>query len=143
MAGWGNRTRVPAVDRFMSKVEISDGCWLWTGALTKSGYAVFQFEDYPWRGHRWSYTHFVGPIPDGLVLDHLCRVRRCVRPEHLEAVTLAENIRRGEAGLHERSKTHCPQGHAYDEYNTHRYKGTRRCRTCIKNHNDARYGGQQ
>lgn len=86
--------------------------------------------------HRWLWEHINGPVPDGLVLDHLCRNPSCVNPAHLEPVTKAENTRRGEAAEASRrywaSKTHCPQGHAYDEENTYRSPsgGGRECRTC-------------
>ncbi|MDQ1426633.1 MAG: hypothetical protein QOK39_109 [Acidimicrobiaceae bacterium] len=88
--------------------------------------------------HRWSYEQLVGPIPDGLVLDHLCRVTACVNPAHLEPVTLAENFRRcdNDPGRAQRSKTHCPRHHPYDEGNTYFYvskrtgRVARTCRTC-------------
>lgn len=80
------------------------------------------------------YEHVKGPVPDGLELDHLCRVHNCVNPAHLEAVTHAENVRRGEAGLHNPEKTHCPNGHAYTEENTlviNDPRGAyRRCKKC-------------
>lgn len=80
--------------------------------------------------HRIAYELLVGPIPDGLQLDHLCRVRNCVNPDHLEPVTGQENMRRGYFG----TKTHCPNGHAYDEANTYIFSNTRgrhrQCRTC-------------
>ena len=80
--------------RFESYVERTDTCWLWTGLLTADDYASFRVDGRNTTGHRWSYVHFVGPIPEGLELDHLCRVRHCVNPEHLEPVTHAENVRR-------------------------------------------------
>ncbi len=72
-----------------------DGCWRWTGSVTPQGYGMFAFSDEGKRAHRVMYELLVGPIPEGLTLDHLCRVRHCVNPEHLEPVTLAENVRRG------------------------------------------------
>lgn len=88
--------RRAALDRFLDKVEATLLCWHWRGALSSQGYGVFYLS----RGryclaHRFSYETFVGPIPLGLVLDHLCRDRACVNPEHVEPVTNAENIRRG------------------------------------------------
>jgi hypothetical protein len=94
------------------------------------GYGAFMVGGRNVRVHRWAYETLVGPIPDGLVIDHLCRVRNCVNPDHLEPVTHRENIRRGEAGAWNRVKTHCPQGHEYTPENT-RYSGTtRNCREC-------------
>ncbi|MGI5247775.1 HNH endonuclease signature motif containing protein [Dactylosporangium sp. CA-139066] len=80
--------------------------------------------------HRASYQAFVGPIPPGLHIDHLCRQRSCGNPEHLEAVTPRENLVRGNAGSNQLRKTHCPQGHPYDESNTYHGKKGRFCRAC-------------
>ncbi len=101
-------------------------CWEWQGAKSKTGYGV-SGAGYL---HRLMYRHFVGEIPTGLELDHLCRNRGCCNPLHLEAVTHAENMRRGYWG----AKTHCPRGHAYDEANTqiNSINGGRQCRTCIR-----------
>lgn len=81
--------------------------------------------------HRWSYTHLVGEIPEGRQLDHLCRVRNCVNPAHLEPVPAKINTHRGmsPAALNLR-KTHCLNGHPFDEENTRWYRGTRNCRAC-------------
>lgn len=84
--------------------------------------------------HRYAYEHFIGPIPEGLQVDHLCRVRNCVNPDHLEAVTCRENVLRGDgvAAANARA-THCPQGHAYDEANTYTWtNGGRHCRACAR-----------
>lgn len=69
-----------------------DACWLWRRALDRDGYGVATFRGKQWRAHRLSYTHYVGPIPDGLELDHVCEQRRCVRPSHLQPVTNFENF---------------------------------------------------
>jgi hypothetical protein len=87
----------PLADRLWSKVDKTDGCWLFTGALNNKGYGVIHERGKGGTNlyaHRVSYGLLVGPIPDDLELDHLCRVTRCVNPEHLEAVTHAENMRR-------------------------------------------------
>jgi hypothetical protein len=89
--------------RFMMKVEIPgplDGCWLWTAAKTQKGYGVFgATSPGVTTAHRWIYSRVVGVVPDGWVVDHLCRNHSCVNPDHLEAVTHSENLLRGHAAL--------------------------------------------
>lgn len=94
----------PAVDRFLSKVDKTDSCWLWNGRTTPSGYGNFRVGGRQVPAHRWAYENFVGPIPSGLQIDHLCRVRNCVNPAHMEPVTSAENTRRGMAPNHVRHR---------------------------------------
>lgn len=133
--------RTPS-ERFMSMVAKcpNRGCWLWTGAK-KQGYGYFYDGSRAndrgpnHRAHRWIYEHLVGPIPDGLQLDHLCRVRHCVNPAHLEPVTAGENIRRGLTGAalaaRRLAMTHCLNGHPYSPDNTaSRRNGWRKCLTC-------------
>ena len=119
-----------ALNRFMEKVRVDEvtDCWVWTGTWKGKGYACFQIARHrSARGHRWAYENLVGPIPDGLQLDHLCRNRMCVNPAHLEPVTHGENQRRGMRG----SQAHCLRGHRFDEANTAiRRDGRRRCRQC-------------
>lgn len=74
-----------------------NGCWLWTGTIERTGYGRFWLGGRQEIAHRASYALLIGPIPEGLTIDHLCRVRACVNPDHLEPVTLAENIRRERA----------------------------------------------
>lgn len=123
------------IHRFMAKVSVNDetGCWEWTAATT-DGYSTFYFLGATRAGHRVSYELFVGEIPEGMQIDHLCNVRRCVNPEHLAIVTGRENLNRrvlprGAETFHGR-KTHCPKGHPYDEANTIHGQGSRTCRTC-------------
>lgn len=123
--------------RFWAKVIKTETCWLWTGGHGKYGHGVFipKTRNEPIMGaHRWSWESVNGPIPPGLVLDHLCRVPACVRPDHLEPVTQAENVRRAPhlGGAQNRRKTHCPKGHPYSGDNLLRWgdMSRRRCRQC-------------
>ena len=131
------------LNRFFDKVIMlrDSGCWLWVGCKNKNGYGLFKNDNNKTiTAHRTSYEHWNGVIPKGLVMDHLCRVRHCVNPDHLEAVTQRENCRRGNLGhgYHAKGKnngngrkTHCPKGHIYDEKNTYINKKNHRiCRKC-------------
>ena len=123
----------PPIQRFVEKFEIDPVtlCWVWRGARFDNGYGAFWFDGSTGQAHRFAYAYFTGPIPPGFEIDHLCRNRACASPDHLEAVTHAVNVQRGEVGLRERSKTHCPQGHSYDPANTWVSKeGFRVCRAC-------------
>jgi hypothetical protein len=127
----------------MTKLPDANGCLVWTGPSNGNGYGKLRLGGRAGRGffaHRFAYTALVGPIPDGLVLDHLCRNRSCVRPDHLEAVTQRINSLRGESpAAYHAVKTHCPAGHAYDEANTHISKrGSRSCRACHRERERAR-----
>lgn len=115
------------VDRVGQCLLVGDGCWEWTGSRRPDGYGQIHVGGKNRRAHRVVYELMVGPIPEGLTIDHLCRNRACCRPDHLEPVTRAENTRRGGAAL-----THCKRaGHLYDEQNTYvSPKGERRCRAC-------------
>lgn len=119
-------------ERFWSKVNRTEECWVWTAGLHQSGYGRFYVGGKRVKAHRFAYESEIGPVPEGLELDHLCRNLRCVRPDHLEAVTHQENVRRGMSpfGISAR-KTECPQGHPYDEQNTYVDRGRRRCRKCL------------
>jgi len=120
-------TPKPVSERLASKYVVDEsGCWLWTATRDARGYGKVSREGRMALAHRVSYELHVGPIPDGLTLDHLCRVRHCVNPAHLEPVAHAENVRRGAA-----VQTHCRKGHPFDEANTHIDKrGWRECRAC-------------
>jgi len=131
--------RIPIVDRLMARVEVeAGGCWIWTGAVAGGGYGIIGTNDVTPRGnprpayvHRVAYEHFVGPIKEGLEIDHLCRTRRCVNPEHLEAVTHSENQRRGQSPCGENARAEkCKHGHAFDTKNTRVRDGKRSCRRC-------------
>ena len=126
--------------RFWEKVDknSSGGCWLWGAYVRPNGYGQFKAGHRVVKAHRFAYELLVGPIPaetpDGqrAVLDHLCRVRRCVNPAHLEVVSHAENCLRGESlNAKNARKTHCVHGHEFDDANTYVTKlGRRRCRRC-------------
>lgn len=122
------------IDSFLSKVspEPNSGCWLWDASTSADGYGRVMLNGRVQNAHRVSYEIHVGPVPEGLVVDHLCRNRCCVNPDHLEPVTERENFRRGYAGKHVRVPvTHCWRGHLYTEQNTYRdKKGVRSCRAC-------------
>ncbi|WP_292915005.1 HNH endonuclease signature motif containing protein [Nitrosomonas sp.] len=131
------------VEKLWQRFEpASDGCWLWTGAMQNAGYGSY---GKPSRlAHRLMYELLVEPIPAGLVIDHLCRNRRCVNPAHMEVVTLAENVLRGESppARNARKKV-CPVGHAYDAENTYIVPSTghRQCLACQSKYVAARGRG--
>lgn len=118
---------------FFSNIDYTDSCWLWQGALDKDGYGHFT----PYRkrksSHRYSYEIMVDDIPEGLVIDHLCRVRNCVNPNHLEAVSSLTNILRGYgAAAINRRKAECINGHDLKGDNLYIQKKTNKrfCRAC-------------
>lgn len=127
-------TKTPE-ERFWPRVEFTGFCWLWTGHLVTDGYGSIYIDGKSRRVHRVAYEWLIGPIPEGLVLDHLCRVRRCVNPDHLEPVTDRVNILRGTAPTAVNAlKIRCTRGHELTPENTYmppsgRYRA---CLTCIR-----------
>lgn len=114
--------------RIWANIKEENGCWLWTRSLDSRGYAQIRVNGVLTLAHRFIYKILIGEIPDGLVIDHLCRVKRCLNPYHMEPVTSAENTMRGDGvGSKNSRKTKCQNGHTYDMFET-----GRRCRRCRK-----------
>ena len=122
------RPRVDFDTAFWAKVKKTADCWIWIGGVTSKKYGSLHNV----IAHRYAYEQAKGKIPDGLTIDHLCKQKLCVNPDHLEAVTRWENVRRGNTitGNNER-KQFCVNGHAFTEENTYRYHGHRMCKTCL------------
>lgn len=153
---YGSRIHGDDEARFWSKVNkkgpIPDyaphlgPCWLWTATEQVAGYGRLKIQGRSRLAHHWAYEQYVGPIPDGMEPDHLCRVRLCVNYErHLEPVTHQENCLRGAQGDWQKIKTECPAGHGYDEENTYMDpKGYRSCHICgrekVRRHRALRRG---
>jgi hypothetical protein len=138
VAKW--KQKRPILDRFVDFIDFNladndNGCWQWLGSQKSKGYGAFAVDGKTMCAHRVSWELAVGPIPAGMEMDHLCRNPGCVNPDHLEVVTRRENSLRGMsfAGVNAR-KTHCPQGHPYDEENTstNTTTGGRLCRSCCR-----------
>ena len=131
------------MQRFWSKVDKTETCWLWKATLTKQGYGKFRMPNRTVLAHRFSYELNGGVFVDGLVLDHLCRVRNCVRPDHLEQVTFRENVIRSIefrspniVRVRGKDRTHCLEGHEFTAENTETwFDNFRRCKTCLKKYN--------
>lgn len=136
MPSYRNIVENTTKERFITKFTKTDNCWIWEAAKNRGGYGVFRMNKRTCTAHRLAYTTFVGPIPKGLDIDHLCRNRACVNPDHMEPVTRGENTRRGDAPkalrAYKANITECPSGHPYDEINTYYRKDRpgRECRTC-------------
>ena len=122
------------LDRLMKHVVPvpESGCWLWDGYWSTKGYGITTLKNNPYYAHRVMYESLRGPVPKDMELDHLCRVKCCVNPDHLEIVTGAENMRRGfsPSGINRR-KTHCLRGHLLSGDNLYGNRG-RDCRECNK-----------
>ena len=127
------------MERFWSKVDRNGPipahhqnlgpCWLWKAGKVRDGYGNFRIGEKQVLAHRWTFERVNGSVPAGMELDHLCRVRHCCNPSHLEIVTRAVNQARGMKA----QQTHCKNGHPYDEENTYRKpSGRRDCRACVR-----------
>lgn len=147
--GFFQRKRTPEIDRFMAKVKVlNNGCWEWQGSKMATGYGNFHTagrEGKHIKAHRWSYQYFVGPIPKGYDIDHVCRNPSCVNPspKHLEAVDHRTNMLRGNTiAAKNLAKTHCIHGHEFTRENTRiTREGFRKCRTCEKIKDSKRLNG--
>lgn len=123
----------PAAKGFWFYVEKTPTCWLWRGARKSEGYGVYSVtHGHMTYAHRYAYEELVGPIPTGLVIDHLCRNPSCVKPAHLEPVTQQVNTLRGiSPAAINATKTECKSGHPFDSSNTYiKPDGARGCRQC-------------
>lgn len=135
-AGEGSTVLTPDRIEERTQYEPNTGCWLWTGATDNHGYGVVRVNKSVYKIHVEMWTTRNGPVPDGKILDHKCRVPLCINPEHLEPVTIAENVLRGNGptAINKR-KSVCIRGHQFDRI----YKGYRRCKQCQKILNARRY----
>lgn len=120
----------------LSNIDIRDRdeCWPWILPAHKTGYGRGSFNNKQFLAHRASYEYFKEPIPKGLVIDHICKNRICVNPNHLRVVTNLENVTQNSNSLTVKLKnqTHCKRGHLFDEENTYSYKNSRQCKICFK-----------
>lgn len=133
-----DRDFLPVLERIATRCNENDnGCWIYTGGRNDAGYGVISINRRPHYAHRITYEGYITTIPDGLELDHLCRVRACCNPWHLEPVTHAVNMARGHFNNSYQARlTQCPAGHPYDKANTYLYPDGRHraCRACRRKH---------
>ena len=131
------------MERFWSKVKKTESCWEWKGAKSSTGYGNFSVKYKQHGAHRFAWELLRGPVPEGMTLDHICKNRGCVNPEHMEVVSRGENSRRGIA---QRARVlKCRAGHWYTPENTYvTPSGDRRCRECAykRDHGRSRSGSK-
>ena len=128
-------TRLSMAALLEQHIERTPTCWIWAGSRDRGGYGMLRIDRVRHWAHRLAYEEWVGAIPDGLEIDHLCRRHDCVNPKHLEPVTHRENMRRGiSPAAHALRFDRCIHGHEFDDANTYRPPGNpgrRICRTCV------------
>lgn len=125
------------IQRFWANVVVTKSCWIYTDCGDWLGYGRMTVDGHQIRPHRFAYELFIGHIPKGLVIDHLCRNRKCVNPNHLDLVTQRENVLRSPtapASINAR-QTHCKRGHPLSGDNIKIYNGRRNCLTCRDEYN--------
>lgn len=122
------RLTAPEATRFASRYIVVRDCWLWAKGLDKDGYGSFFFRRKNRRAHRVAWFAYRGDIPKGMVVNHICKIRNCVNPQHLELLTPRENSLKDSLsrGAINARKTHCPKGHSYDRF----YGKQRSCSIC-------------
>ena len=129
-------------DRFWSKVNKTDTCWLWTAGIGgNNGYGKFHYEGKDWFAHRWLFWKINGYLPEAVM--HKCDNPICVRPDHLVGGTLSENTKDkiAKGRDHNSTKTHCPQGHEYSSDNTGKINNERYCKSCRRAYAHIYYHG--
>lgn len=134
-------TRQHTVERLLRLVvhDTQRGCWLWCGSTQPNGYGAFSYRGRKRLAHRVSYELHHGAIPDGHDVHHTCSTRRCVNPDHLQALTHRENLLTDDTlAARHAARTHCPHGHPYDDANTYTYRGQRQCKECRRRRNRER-----
>ena len=128
------------LERFWDKVDITNSCWNWEALCNKDGYGRINSNGTMLLAHRYIYEILENHIPIGLELDHLCRNRKCVNPNHLDIVTKKENWSRGNSQSAKQSRqTHCKNGHEYSKHGIYLQNGHRRCIPCKKKYDRLRW----
>ena len=133
------------IDRVLRRLDVSD-CWEWKLCVDKNGYGITHAGSSTdgslktVKVHRFVYQQMVGPIPEGMDIDHLCVNRKCANPDHLRPLAKPDHGRLSPGGMINKRKTHCPSGHSYSEFGyTERNSGCRKCKVCSNARRKARY----